>query len=489
MNTPFDRQKLAVALAGLGLAGGLVCSGAVHARCADDLPAEVKADRTDKPVVRGGAKVPAGVAPQPAARPRAEPEPEQAPAPQVDPIVQLRQIATEAERRSAAVGAARLLSEAAELDVAETKAGLWPQVSLGASLGQGGTTVDGKPSVPNGAQNSVSLNVAGPLWDNGRISRMTDYRSLLANSAKLGAVLTQEQVVLEAVSAAVERNRYRLQAQVYQQFMRKMSCLVESLEGIVAEDRGRTSELVQARKTQAQAELQRDQALAQSRQVELRLRKLMGDQFIPGEGITLPLAVVPELGEINRQVDSGYDAQQLRAQIDAQESYSQSLVAGQRPQVGWNAGKTQATQAGTQIASWHAGVTLSYSLFNGFSDDAVRLAAAKRTEASRQQLVELLANKYSRTAEMYDVAASAFDRAKRYGNLLKDSEKVRNFTFMQWSQLGRRSLFDVMSSESDHFNLRIAYVNAMHDGYIASAQLRSLGSGLSTWLQGSGGPR
>ncbi len=493
MRTPFEcveASALTRVLVGLGLVSSLVWATPAHARCADDLPAEVKAERAeqraDKAGPRGGTKAGAANAQQPVARPRAEPEPEPAPAVQVDPMVQLRQIATEAERRSAAVGAAKLLAEAADLDVNEVKAGLWPQVSVGASLGRGGTAVDGTTSVPNGAQNSVSLSVAGPLWDNGRISRMTDYRSQLADSAKLGATLTQEQVVLEAVSAAVERNRYRLQAQVYQQFMRKMSCLVESLEGIVAEDRGRTSELVQARKTQAQAELQRDQALAQSRQVEIKLRKLVGEQFIPGDGITMPLAMVPELGEINRQVESGTDAQQLRAQIDAQESYSQTLVAGQRPQLGWNLGQSKGTQGGSQVVSWHAGVTLNYTLFNGFSDESVRMAAAKRTEASRQQLAELLATKYSRTAEMYDVAASAFDRAKRYGNVLKDSEKVRNFTFMQWSQLGRRSLFDVMSSESDHFNLRIAYVNAMHDGYIASAQLRSLGSGLSAWLQATG---
>ena len=66
--------------------------------------------------------------------------------------------------------------------------------------------------------------------------------------------------------------------------------------------------------------------------------------------------------------------------------------------------------------------------------------------------------------------------------VLRDSERLRDATLQQWQQLGRRSLFDVMSAESDHFNLRIAYVNALHDGYQASAQLRSLGSGLTAWL-------
>jgi adhesin transport system outer membrane protein len=44
--------------------------------------------------------------------------------------------------------------------------------------------------------------------------------------------------------------------------------------------------------------------------------------------------------------------------------------------------------------------------------------------------------------------------------VLRDSEQVRNFTLQQWQQLGRRSLFDVMGAESEHYNLRISYINA-----------------------------
>ncbi|MFT3856686.1 MAG: TolC family protein [Aquabacterium sp.] len=410
----------------------------------------------------------------------ANPVPASAASP-MEPLTQLQQIALEATRRSASVGAARLLAEAAELEITETKAGRWPTVSVSASAGAARSEIDGRV-VSSGKQGTVNLNVAGNLWDNGRLSNLTDWRTQLAGSARFGAALTNEQVVLEAVSAALERNRYRLQAQVYQQYMRKMSCLVEALETIVSEDRGRMSELVQARKTQAQAELQRDQALAQSRQSELRLRKLVGEQAPPGDGITIPLANVPELGEINRQIEMSNDARQLRAQAEAQDAYAKAVVAGQKPQLNWAVGKSEGRIAGTNTSGWTAGVTVSYSIFNGFSDDAASRAAAKRAEAARQQLQDLLNTKFSRTAEIYDTAISAFDRAKRYVDVLRDSERVRNFTFQQWSQLGRRSLFDVMSAEGDHFNLRIAYVNALHDGYLATAQLRSLGSGLTAWL-------
>ena len=52
-----------------------------------------------------------------------------------------------------------------------------------------------------------------------------------------------------------------------------------------------------------------------------------------------------------------------------------------------------------------------------------------------------------------------------------------------WQQLGKRSLFDVMAAEGDHYNLRVAYVNALYDGEQANALLQSLGGGIYAWLQ------
>jgi outer membrane protein, adhesin transport system len=125
---------------------------------------------------------------------------------------------------------------------------------------------------------------------------------------------------------------------------------------------------------------------------------------------------------------------------------------------------------------------VSYNVFNGGADQAASMAAHKRAEASRQQLEEFTRTLNNKVSEVFDVASSAQDRAKQYVDILKDSDRLRMSTFQQWSQLGKRSLFDVMSAESDHFNLRISYVNALHDGYQANAQLRALGGNLTSWL-------
>lgn len=448
-------------------------STAWAARCGDELFGERAATAGRAP---GNGKAAPGGSPSGAstAAPAAAP---------VEPMGQLQLIAREAARRSAALGASRLLAQAAEFDVDEAKGARWPTVSLNGGINKVNTQIDNGASSAQ-MQSTLGVRVSAPLYDGGRVSRIMAYRQELAEAAKLGAAVSQEQVVFEALATALERSRYRMQAQVYQQYMRKMSCLVDALESIVSQDKGRASELVQVRKTQAQTELQRDQALAQSRQSELKLRYLVGDLPMLDEGLTIPLAAVPDVNEVMRQIEFGYEARQLKLQANASDTYVEAVKAGQQPQVTWGVTGTGGRYGSNNTTSWQAGVTVSYNLFNGFTDEAVKHAALRRAQATREQLRELIINKQSRTAEVHDAATSAFDRAKRYVDVLRDSETVRNATFQQWAVIGKRSLFDVMSAESDHFNLRIAYVNALYDGYLSSAQLRSMGAGLTAWLAG-----
>lgn len=399
----------------------------------------------------------------------------------LDPQTQLQWMAREAVKRSSQVGAIRLLADAAAFDVDETRGAALPQVSFNGTLGPAATRYTGI-ATSKGVQTTASVNVSGLLYDGGRIDQLTQWRRELANAARFSAQSARDQVVLEAVSTALERNRYRVQAQVYQQYARKMGCLVEALEQIVSEDRGRASELLQARKTLSQAELSRDNALALSRQTDIRLRKLIGDQAPATDGITVPLGETMDRGEVLRLLHQSSELAQIRAQADASERYSQAVLAGQKPQLTWMAGSSGSIRGDTKSLSVQAGLSVSYSVFNGNSDQAAARAADKRAQSARQQYDEVLGARMSRVVEVHEAATSALDRAKRYVDVLKDSDRVRNATFQQWSQLGRRSLFDVMSAEGDHFNLRISYVNALHDGYQANAQLRAMGGGMTNWL-------
>ena len=110
-------------------------------------------------------------------------------------------------------------------------------------------------------------------------------------------------------------------------------------------------------------------------------------------------------------------------------------------------------------------------------------AARKRARAADLQREDALEARRFRLAEVHEQTVSAFDRMRRTAAVLRDSEQVRNYTLQQWQQLGKRSLFDVMGAEAEHYNLRISYVNALCDGQQMNANLLSLGRGVNEWLR------
>jgi outer membrane protein TolC len=170
------------------------------------------------------------------------------------PRQQLQAMVRDALQRSAAVGASRLLADAAMKDLEETAAGRQPSANFTGTLGLAGA-MNGSVTQYNGLRALGTVSAGAPLMDNGRQDKLQEWRTQLADAARAGEITAQEQVVLQTVSLALERNRYRVQMAVYQQYARKTACLVEALEQITQADKGRASELVQARKTHEQVRI------------------------------------------------------------------------------------------------------------------------------------------------------------------------------------------------------------------------------------------
>ncbi|MFL6626720.1 MAG: TolC family protein [Vitreoscilla sp.] len=396
------------------------------------------------------------------------------------PRMNLLAMVRTAIHRSNAVGAARLLSEAAAIDIAEAHAAYWPQVGISGQVGGIDAGAPGSPSV-HGKQFQGGLNVSAPLYDGGHTRDMTDYRTHLAEVARFGEVSAQEQVALQTVSLALDRSRYTVEAQVYDQYARKMSCLVEALQMIVSADRGRTSELVQARKTQQQAELSRDQVLSQKRLTEIRLRRFVGDDLPPTEGITSVMLDTPALPDLVTMASRAAEIQSLDSQAAALDSYVKAVLDGQKPQLGLLVAATKSAGAGDS-RSVSGGITFNWQLFNAANKYTTE-AARKRAAAARMNREDALEARKYRMAEVHEQAQHAMERARSVIEILHNSEMVRNFTLQQWQQLGRRSLFDVMAAEGDHYGMRVQYVDALYDTQQSNALLWSLGLGLANHLE------
>ncbi|MDP3083026.1 MAG: TolC family protein [Rubrivivax sp.] len=408
----------------------------------------------------------------------------------VDPRAQLQSMVRDALERSQAIGAAKLLAEAAIADVAEARSAKSLQASLSAGFGPAGShssNANSSTSEASALQARASLTISQLLFDGGRVDRLTDWRSQLAESARFGHLTQQEQLAMNTVALALERSRFRQHVLVYGQYVRKMSCLVEALGTIVAADRGRASELVQARKSLQQAELSQSQAQSQVRQIEVRLRRLVGDGLPGVEGLSTVLLQVPELAELVADVERSTEIAQLGAQAAAAAKYADVVATNTKPQLSWSFAGAQTAGLGgnhgnTRNGSLSVGIQVNVPLLNPGHAPATD-AARKRASAAALQRAEALDARRYRVTEVYEQTQSALDRARRVGGVLRDSEQVRNFTLQQWQQLGRRSLFDVMGAEAEHYNLRVSYVNALHDGQQMNALLLSLGRGVSEWLR------
>lgn len=397
----------------------------------------------------------------------------------LDPRSYLLQLADTARQRSRQVGVARLLEQAAQDEVREAEAARLPELQLQFSGGHAGSISLGQQG-PQGLEGRASLQLSGPLWDWGQTRQLIEWRRQLVEVAAAGRASAAEQIALQTVALSLDRSRYTLQAQVYGQYVRKMACLVEQLQTITQFDQGRASELVQAKKSQQQAEL----ALATTREfvksVETRLRRLVGEPLPAPGSLSAVLARVPELGQLQKELLLAPDVSQANAQALASSRLAESVAAGQKPRLSY-IGSANARAGNGRYGDWVAGVQLSIPLLRA-GDEPQLAAARRRAEAANLQRDETLEAKSWRLQEVHEAAGDSLDRARRITELLRASQQLRSATLLQWQQLGRRSLFDVMNAEADYYALRIAHVNALYDAQQAVALMGSMGRGVTALL-------
>ncbi len=398
-----------------------------------------------------------------------------------DPRAQLQQLVQMALEHSRTVGVAKLLTEAAEADVAESKAQQrLPQINLSGTAGHIGSIVSGIDEA-RGLQGSTTLSVSAPIYDFGRLAKLTEWRANLADAAKFSQSQSEEQIALQTVSLSLDRSRYILTAQVYKQYSRKMACLVDALQTITQADRGRSSELVQAQKSMQQADLSLEQTYSSLRQTEVRLRRFVGDSLPPSAGMSSVLAQVPDINAMQADILNASDINQATAQAKAQRSLAESVKAGQKPSVSLLVNATKAVGASSSV-SWLGGVAVNIPLMQPGADASVN-AANKRYYAADLQRDDAIEAKRYRLLEMNELATSSLDRAKRIVDILRNSDRVRVATLQQWQELGRRSLFDVMAAEGDYYSMRVAHVNSLFDAEQVVALIWSMGRGVVTPLR------
>lgn len=372
--------------------------------------------------------------------------------------------------------------DAAEASVDEAKGQRWPQVDVSASsatkeFGSGNKSYKYQSNTP-----SLGVSVATNLIDFGQTSRTIESREERVKSALQSVQAQREDLAMQVSNALIEWNKQQHIIDISKQYLGRMAQLTKMLSGIVQSDSGRRSELTQAKGRLLQAQSYLENAESRARDVEITLNRLMGNSRV-----TLPASDKWALsfGNLDRQLTS-LDVHPLILRASAEEraafKEAEAIKASGLPKLNWTVNKnTREDQFGRQQA-WQTGLNVSWGLFRGGSTNAQEIAAIKRAEASRQQVQEQRRDLENRVRAASQNAHSSAERAVLYKNLIVESDRIRKDFFDQWYHLGRRSLLDVLSAESDLYNNQVSEVTNRFDSYSAIISGYANSGTLSRWL-------
>lgn len=373
--------------------------------------------------------------------------------------------------------------KAAEYDIDQAKGQRWPQVQVGvssptATFGSGANSNSGTRSAAG------NLSVTTPVYDWGRLSATIDSRTETSKAAYQAAQQVRQKIAYDTVSALLEQRRHQAALEASQGYVTRMEELVDMLSQIVQSDRGRASELTQARARRLQAVTGRDAITAKLREVQVSLVKLVGEE------VQWPADLAWEMRPVVLQdaLVAGAEhpaMQQARAEAKAAGLYAESVKAGRLPQLNWVVGKSTQEDSLGNKQPWSTGLSLQWNAFQGGSGRASERAAFERAAAGEEKAeasARDLAYRLRTSAEQRDASAS---RAGEYSELIQETDRVRKIFFEQWYHLGKRTLLDVLTAESDHYGNQSAQVTTRFDAEAADLRMRADSAMLLDWLRGA----
>lgn len=371
--------------------------------------------------------------------------------------------------------------QAAQSDVDQAKGARWPQLQLNGQTraAQFGSNA-GSAYDPG---NALSVNLTTTLFDWGRTEKTIGSRRDLASAGQERYVAQMEDSAYQVTATLVELSKQRNIATLSQRFVDRMTRLVRMLEEIVAVDRGRGSELTQAKARLLQAEASRDAALAKYRTVELNLRKLVGERPVPIPAESSWPLHPGNPDRLMSALDEHPRLQQARAEASAADLNRDAVRAASKPQLNWVVSTNTGRDAWGRRAPWQTMLTLTWNAFTGGAATAATDAAGYRASASWGQVEQMRLDLEYQVRSAEEDAQAFGARADQYRDLSVESARVRSAFFDQWYHLGRRSLLDVLIAESDDYNNRVSEVAYRFDGYAATLRGYASAGMLVQWLR------
>ncbi|ETD34938.1 transporter [Pseudomonas chlororaphis subsp. aurantiaca PB-St2] len=380
------------------------------------------------------------------------------------------------------INSSRLQAEAAQSSIDEAKGQRWPQLNVSSNsrslnFGSGYRRDNG-----NDDPVSLSVNVATTLYDFGQTSHTIKTREAQAEAATLTVSAESESTAWDVSSALTELSKQRLLIAISEDYVARMKELTKMLQGIVAVDQGRQSELTQAKGRLLSAESQLDAAVAKSRDTEIVLTRLLGESSISLPSASQWRLRLPDPQSQLSKVETHPTVLKAIADKQAAESEAAVVRASGLPTFSWVVSKNTGQDELGRRQAYETGIQMSWGLFRGGSTRAAERAALARAEASRYLVEDQQRDLEQRIRAANQDASSLLERSDLYQSLTAETDRIRTDFFDQWYHLGKRTLLDVLSAESDYYNNRVSEVSSRFDGYAAIIRSYASSGTLVNWL-------
>ncbi len=382
--------------------------------------------------------------------------------------------------RAPTIFRAKAEQQAAGEDIAEAEGQRWPQVDIGT---QTSPVNFGKGSDAETGSGGINLAVTTPVYDWGRIRHSIDSRKRLSHAADESLESEKETLGYEVVTTMIELGKQRIIVDLSQQFADRMNDLVKMLAGIVAVDKGRSSELTQAKARMLQAQALRDSANAKAKDAEITLRKLVGDRPV---AIPRTTEWNIRLANLDLLLDDAKEHPTIRkatAETESAELQAKAVRAGGLPQLNWVISKSTAEDTLGREQPWQTNLSVTWGAFRGGSTRAAERAALQRADASRYEVDQQRRDLEFRIRTADHDARTMLERSELYRELGKESGQIREDFFQQWHHLGKRTLLDVLSAENEHYSNQVSEITNRFDGYQSILRQYAGAGTLARWLR------
>jgi adhesin transport system outer membrane protein len=325
------------------------------------------------------------------------------------------------------------------------------------------------------------------LFDGGKVNKQISSKLHQEQAERDKYIQTREQTIFDTASAYLEIMKYRKLVDIYQQNAVRLAGLVSKMNEIVQAMGGRRSELTQSLSRLLQAKENRAGAEAKLREYEVQLVKLIGAENMSKtlEGkkpLIQPLTIEAALADAKKShpVLLAANAEQL-AMNDSASAIRKSNY--------WPVLEVQASKmSGTDMQGYNdpgqVFATIKWNAFQGFSGVSQEKAALARADAAQDKYDQSLVDIEYKLNSAWKNYLNQHDRIESLSILSVNTEQVRNDYYMQWETLGKRSLLEVLTAESEHVSTMTSLVTSEFDEQLALVRLRFESGTLAVWLLG-----